>query len=224
MEESKVQWSPPAWINGMATPWRDATVLLSNHYLWYSPIHKTKDAKVIVVTKYHWTSQYYQLSLTSQLYIWYSWLYKLVRFGPIFKTSLVGQPVIVSTDADLNYFIFQQEGQLFKSWYPDTFTEVFGRQNVGSLHGFMHKYLKNMVLTLFGPESLKKMLPEVEEASNQNLKMWSRSTNVDVKEGIAQAIRSYLSASLNSAMLTPHITFSVDVFLRRWYSVSQPKS
>ncbi|KAI3468789.1 hypothetical protein Pfo_025452 [Paulownia fortunei] len=113
---------------------------------------------------------------------------RMQRYGPIFKTSLVGRPVIVSTDADLNYFIFQQEGQSFQSWYPDTFTEIFGRQNVGSLHGFMYKYLKNMVLNLFGPESLKKMLPEVEQASNRNLKRWSSQHIVDVKEATAQMI------------------------------------
>ncbi|KAK6117098.1 hypothetical protein DH2020_049143 [Rehmannia glutinosa] len=113
---------------------------------------------------------------------------RMQRYGPIFKTSLVGRPVIISTDADLNYFIFQQEGQLFQSWYPDTFTEIFGRQNVGSLHGFMYKYLKNMVLNLFGPESLKKMLPEVEQASNRNLERWSHQTTVEIKEATAQMI------------------------------------
>lgn len=117
------------------------------------------------------------------------------RYGPIFKTSLVGRPVIVSTDADLNYFIFQQEGKLFQSWYPDTFTEIFGRQNVGSMHGFMYKYLKNMVLNLFGQESLKKMLLEVELASNSNLKSWSEKTMVDIKEGTAQVIKIYLFPS-----------------------------
>lgn len=110
------------------------------------------------------------------------------RYGPIFKTSLVGRPVIVSTDADLNYFIFQQEGQLFQSWYPDTFTEIFGKQNVGSLHGFMYKYLKNMVLNLFGPESLKKMLPEVERASVCSLDKWALQDSVDVKDAIAQVL------------------------------------
>lgn len=112
----------------------------------------------------------------------------IFRHGPIFKTSLVGRPVIVSTDADLNYFVFQQEGQLFQSWYPDTFTEIFGKQNVGSLHGFMYKYLKNMVLKLFGPESLKKMLLEVEQASNRSLNKWSMQGSVDVKEATAEVI------------------------------------
>ncbi|KAL6349583.1 hypothetical protein AAG906_034240 [Vitis piasezkii] len=113
---------------------------------------------------------------------------RMERYGPIFRTNLVGRPVVVSTDPDLNYFIFQQEGQLFQSWYPDTFTEIFGRQNVGSLHGFMYKYLKNMVLNLFGPESLKKMLPEVEHATCRNLDRWSCQDTVELKEATARMI------------------------------------
>nr|WIW39416.1 CYP87A2 [Digitalis lanata] len=113
---------------------------------------------------------------------------RMKRYGSIFKTSLVGRPVIVSTDADLNYYIFQQEGQLFQSWYPDTFTEIFGRQNVGSLHGFMYKYLKNTVLNLFGPESLKKMIPEFEQASNRSLMRWSTQSNVEIKNATAKMI------------------------------------
>ncbi|XP_015085107.1 cytochrome P450 87A3-like isoform X2 [Solanum pennellii] len=111
---------------------------------------------------------------------------RMQRYGPIFRTSLVGRLVIVSTDPDFNYFIFQQEGKLFQSWYPYTFTEIFGRQNVGSLHGFMYKYLKNMVLNLFGPESLKNMLPEIEKIANNNLKRWSRQTSVEMKEASAK--------------------------------------
>ncbi|KAJ6703633.1 CYTOCHROME P450 FAMILY 87 SUBFAMILY A POLYPEPTIDE 2 [Salix viminalis] len=113
---------------------------------------------------------------------------RMERYGPVFRTNLVGRPVIVSTDPDLNYFIFQQEGQLFQSWYPDTFTEIFGRQNVGSLHGFMYKYLKNMVLNLFGPESLKKMLPEVEQTTSERLQLWSHQESVELKETTATMI------------------------------------
>lgn len=108
----------------------------------------------------------------------------------------MGRPVIVSTDPDLNYFIFQQEGQLFQSWYPDTFTEIFGRQNVGSLHGFMYKYLKNMVLNLFGSESLKKMLPEVEEVAKNKLKRWSGQTSVEMKEATANVSLAKISPSV----------------------------
>ncbi|XP_027774675.1 cytochrome P450 87A3-like isoform X1 [Solanum pennellii] len=113
---------------------------------------------------------------------------RMQRYGPIFRTSLVGHPIIVSTDPDFNYFIFQQEGKLFQSWYPHTFAEIMGRQNVGSLHGFMYKYLKNMVLNLFGPESLRKMLPEVEKTTSNNLKRWSKQKSVEMKEATAKMI------------------------------------
>ncbi|CAN6723273.1 unnamed protein product [Malus baccata var. baccata] len=113
---------------------------------------------------------------------------RMERYGPIFRSNLVGRPIIVSTDPDLNYFVFQQEGNLFQSWYPDTFTEIFGRQNVGSLHGVMYKYLKNMVLHLFGPESLKKMIPEIEQTALSRLQQWSSQDSTELKDSIASMI------------------------------------
>ncbi|KAK6251249.1 hypothetical protein SCA6_005254 [Theobroma cacao] len=132
------------------------------------------------------TLQFFGPSTTSDIHPFVK--ERMKRHGPIFKTSLVGRSVIVSTDPDLNHFVFLQEGQLFQSWYPDTFTEIFGRQNVGSLHGFMYKYLKNMVLNLFGPESLKKMLPEVERTACRRLQRWSSQETVELKEATASMI------------------------------------
>ncbi|KAF3496800.1 hypothetical protein DY000_02057795 [Brassica cretica] len=113
---------------------------------------------------------------------------RVKKHGPIFKTNLVGRPVIVSTDPDLSFFVFQQEGRCFQSWYPDTFTNIFGKKNVGSLHGFMYKYLKSMVLTLFGYDGLKKMLPQVELTANKRLELWSNQESVELKDATASMI------------------------------------
>ncbi|KAH1075470.1 hypothetical protein J1N35_027798 [Gossypium stocksii] len=43
-----------------------------------------------------------------------------------FKTSLVGQQIVVSTDPDVNHFIFHQEGKLVQSWYMDKFDDCWG--------------------------------------------------------------------------------------------------
>lgn len=56
---------------------------------------------------------------------------------------------------------------------------------MGSLHGFLYKYLKNMVLNLFGPESLKKMLPEVEQVANRTLHQWSSQDTIELKDATA---------------------------------------
>ncbi|GAB2300969.1 hypothetical protein Dimus_035005 [Dionaea muscipula] len=125
---------------------------------------------------------------------------RISKYGPVFRTNLVGRPMIVSTDPDLNYYVFQQEGNLFESWYPETFNEILGRENIGSLHGFLHKYLKNMVLGLFGPESLKKMVLEVDEAVSRELYHWSIASDstIEIKDAIAGMIFNLTSRKLIS--------------------------
>lgn len=110
-----------------------------------------------------------------------------IRYGSIFKTSLVGRPFIISADPELNHFIFQQEGHLFQSWYPESFTEILGSQNVGSIHGFMYKYLKSLILSLFGVESLKEnLLPEIDWSVRRTLSAWSDQPSVEVRDAIGK--------------------------------------
>jgi len=117
----------------------------------------------------------------------------IIRYGNIFKTSIVGRSVVVSADPDLNYYVFQQEGKLFESWYPDTFTEIFGRDNVGSLHGFMYKYLKTLVLRLYGQENLRAvLLAETDGACRASLASWAGRPSVELKDAIS-TVRRYMA-------------------------------
>ncbi|KAL6882601.1 hypothetical protein ACP4OV_011291 [Aristida adscensionis] len=115
--------------------------------------------------------------------------HRLTRYGPVFKTSLVGHPVVVSADEELNYMVFQQEGQLFQSWYPDSFVEILGRDNVAEQQGAMFRYLKNMVLRYFGPESLREsVLRDVEHSVSSSLCTWSTLPAVELKEAISTMV------------------------------------
>ncbi|CAM0903296.1 unnamed protein product [Alopecurus aequalis] len=115
--------------------------------------------------------------------------HRLARYGPIFKTSLVGHPVVVSADEELNHMVFQQEGELFQSWYPDSFVEILGRDNVGEQQGTMFKYLKNMVLRFFGPESLREsILRDVNHAVCSSLCTWSTLPAVEFKEAVSTMV------------------------------------
>ncbi|XP_068639497.1 cytochrome P450 87A3-like [Aristolochia californica] len=114
---------------------------------------------------------------------------RMDRYGPVFKTSVVGQPFIVSADEDLNRFIFQQEGRLFESWWPRAVMDTFGQQNVGHMHGVMYKYLKSLILSLFGVESLKEtLLPETNLFVRRTLHEWVTKPSVEVKDGTAAMI------------------------------------
>ncbi|KAM7257559.1 hypothetical protein ACFE04_013300 [Oxalis oulophora] len=166
------KWRNPTCVNGKLPPGSMGLPLLGESIQFFAP-NTSSDIPPFVKTR-------------------------TKRYGPIFKTSLVGRPVVVSTDPDLNYFIFQQEGNLFQSWYPQTFTEIFGKQNVGSLHGFMYKYLTNLVLKLFGSQALKNMLPEVEKEASIRLSQWSSQNSTELKDATATMIFNLTAKKLIS--------------------------
>ncbi|KAK1374411.1 Cytochrome P450, family 87, subfamily A, polypeptide 2 [Heracleum sosnowskyi] len=100
---------------------------------------------------------------------------RIKRYGPIFRTSLVGRSLVVTTDPELSHYVFQQEGVLFQSWYPDTFTEIFGKQNVARRHLKMWSEqdsveLKDRSATMIFDLTAKKLISHDPEKSSENLR------------------------------------------------------
>ncbi|KAF3441277.1 hypothetical protein FNV43_RR15190 [Rhamnella rubrinervis] len=128
---------------------------------------------------------------------------RIVRYGSVFRTSLVGRKVVVSTDPEINYQIFQQEGKSFLIWYTESFIEILGQQSMLKYHGMVHKYLKNLILHLVGPENLKaKLLHEMDESTRRHLHSWannnSNANTVDIKEATSNMIFEYFAKKLIS--------------------------
>lgn len=89
-------------------------------------------------------------------------------------------------DAEVNRFIFQQEGRLFRSWYPDTTNSIFGRESIASNHGSVHKYTRSFASRLFGLESLRDaLLAEMERNVRQSLAAWATEPSIEVKDAVA---------------------------------------
>uniref|UniRef100_A0A803MCD9 Cytochrome P450 n=1 Tax=Chenopodium quinoa TaxID=63459 RepID=A0A803MCD9_CHEQI len=82
---------------------------------------------------------------------------RIQRYGPIFKTRLVGRPVVMSADPGFNRYIVQQEGKSVEMWYLDTFSKLFAQDGEArtTAAGLVHKYLRNLTLSHFGSESLR---------------------------------------------------------------------
>ena len=119
---------------------------------------------------------------------WYECMVML-RFGPLFRTSLVGRPVVVSTDAKVNHYLVLQEGRSVEMWYLDSLAKLF-KQDGGSnpnAFGPTHRYIRSIVLSYFGPDSLReKLLPQIEQMVDSTLRIWSRQGSVPVKEATAK--------------------------------------
>ena len=108
----------------------------------------------------------------------------------MFKTSLVGQPVVVSMDAEVNRFIFQQEGKLFRSWYPDTTNIIFGKESLASCDGSLHKFVRSFAARLFGVDSLRDvLLAEMEHNVARSFAAWAAEPEgIEVKDAVSTVI------------------------------------
>ncbi|GFY86588.1 cytochrome P450, family 702, subfamily A, polypeptide 6 [Actinidia rufa] len=116
---------------------------------------------------------------------------RIQRYGPLFRTSLAGRSVIVSTDTKVNHYLILQEGRSVEMWYMDSFAKLF-KQDGGSnpnAFGPTHRYIRSIVLSYFGPDSLReKLLPQIEQMVDSTLGIWSRQGSVSVKEATATMV------------------------------------
>ncbi|CAL1371310.1 unnamed protein product [Linum trigynum] len=119
---------------------------------------------------------------------------RIQRYGPVFKTRLIGKPVIVSTDPEVNRLVLKQEGDgelLFQPWYSDSFNDIMGSDSLLALQGSVHKYMRNLVLEEFGPERLKSLLADMERHAVRHLRSWSARPSVELKDAVSTMIHSF---------------------------------
>ncbi|CAN1751944.1 Cytochrome P450 87A3 [Linum perenne] len=141
---------------------------------------------------------------------------RVERYGPVFRTNLIGHPIVVSTDPEINAFVFKKDEELFKTWYTDSFGNIMGNDGLMYLQGSVHKYLRNLTLHEFGPHNLKSMLPDLEQCAAENLKIWSTQPSVNLKEVVSEMIhRSAVEKmfSLSDPKTVKELKQSFDAFL-----------
>nr|CAB3487755.1 unnamed protein product [Digitaria exilis] len=115
------------------------------------------------------------------------------RYGPIFKTNLVGNDLIVSLDPELNNYVFQQEERAFQIWYPESFMRILGDDNILSSVGSLHKLMRSLVLQVFGPENLRLvLLHDVQNAVKRSLDSWLEKPSIELKAAASSGRKNVL--------------------------------
>ncbi|KAJ1274619.1 hypothetical protein BS78_05G075300 [Paspalum vaginatum] len=131
---------------------------------------------------------------------------RMKRYGLVFKTNLVGQDLVVSADSEVNKFIFQQEGKLFRSWYPETANMIIGKKSINEFNGVVQKFLRTFLSRLFGLEYLKQeLLPELENYMRESFAEWAAKPSIeahdeatDGRKNMQKTISNLLRERLNT--------------------------
>ncbi|XP_050210770.1 beta-amyrin 16-alpha-hydroxylase CYP87D16-like [Mercurialis annua] len=114
-------------------------------------------------------------------------------YGPLFRTNLMGKPVIISSDPDFNHYLLQQEGKLVERWFMDSFSKLLKHDATKLMSNpDIYKYLRNLVLSHFGLERLKnKLIPELEACIRKRLQIWSKKASIETKTACAAMVSDF---------------------------------
>ncbi|GMI68174.1 ROTUNDIFOLIA 3 [Hibiscus trionum] len=66
-------------------------------------------------------------------------------YGKVFKTHLLGTPIIVSTDPDVNKVVLQNHGNIFVPAYPKSIRELLGEHSILQMNGIHQKRLHALI-------------------------------------------------------------------------------
>ncbi|AQK64225.1 cytochrome P450 87A3 [Zea mays] len=114
---------------------------------------------------------------------------RLERYGPIFRTNLVGEDLVVSLDAELNAHVLKQEERGFQIWYPPSFMRVFGADNITAKLGVLHHHMRTLVLRLFGHQTVRSvLLHDVQRSARDELRSWLGRPDVEVRTATSRMI------------------------------------
>ncbi|KAL3377956.1 hypothetical protein AABB24_004065 [Solanum stoloniferum] len=86
-------------------------------------------------------------------------------YGNVFKSNILGKGIIVSTDAEVNKVVLQNNGDVFIPCYPKSITELFGKNSILQMNGPVHKRLHGLIGSFLKSPQLKARITRDIDAS-----------------------------------------------------------
>ncbi|EPS63981.1 hypothetical protein M569_10797, partial [Genlisea aurea] len=94
-------------------------------------------------------------------------------YGNVFETHILGKPIIVSTDPEVNRMILQNHGDVFAPCYPKSITELLGNSSMLQMNGPSHKRMHTLITAFLKSPQLKlRITREIESLVRFSLSAW----------------------------------------------------
>lgn len=107
------------------------------------------------------------------------------RYGKVFKTNILGKPVIVSTDPEVNKVVLQNIGNIFIPAYPQTITEILGESSILQMNGSLQKRVHALLGGFLRSPQLKaRITRDIERYVKLTLDSWKDQHIVYVQDEV----------------------------------------
>ncbi|KAI3813577.1 hypothetical protein L1987_18304 [Smallanthus sonchifolius] len=99
-------------------------------------------------------------------------------YGKVFKTHILGRPIIVSTDPDVNKVVLQNQGNVFIPCYPKSVIELLGESSILQMNGGLQKRLHAIVGGfLRSPQFKARITKDIQKSVKLALSTWMDRDN-----------------------------------------------
>ncbi|KAK4774057.1 hypothetical protein SAY87_029076 [Trapa incisa] len=95
------------------------------------------------------------------------------QYGKVFKSHILGTPIIVSTDSEINKVILQNHGNSFVPAYPKTIRELLGENSILQMNGNLQKRIHALIGGfLRSPQFKSQIVKDVEYSAKLTMACW----------------------------------------------------
>nr|XP_043607678.1 3-epi-6-deoxocathasterone 23-monooxygenase CYP90C1 [Erigeron canadensis] len=94
-------------------------------------------------------------------------------YGKVFKTHILGRPIFVSTDPEVNKVVLQNQGNVFIPSYPKSVIELLGESSILQMNGGLQKRLHAIIGGfLRSPQFKARITKDIENSVKLTLSSW----------------------------------------------------
>ncbi|KDP42277.1 hypothetical protein JCGZ_01601 [Jatropha curcas] len=104
---------------------------------------------------------------------------KQLRYGEIFKTHILGCPCVMLASPEAARFVLVTHSHLFKPTYPKSKERLIGQSALFFHQGDYHNRLRKIVQGSLSPETIRKLIPDIEFFTNSTLESWANGQIVN---------------------------------------------
>ncbi|XP_078148406.1 abscisic acid 8'-hydroxylase CYP707A2-like [Carex rostrata] len=98
------------------------------------------------------------------------------RYGPVFKTRILGCPCIMMSSPEAAKFILVTRADIFKPTFPASKERMLGRQAIFFQQGKYHAQLRRLVLRAVMPNAIRSRVAEIDAVALSTVSSWEGRT------------------------------------------------
>ncbi|CAH8372885.1 unnamed protein product [Eruca vesicaria subsp. sativa] len=105
---------------------------------------------------------------------------KQKRYGEIFKTRILGYPCVMLASPEAARFVLVTHAHMFKPTYPRSKEKLIGPSALFFHQGDYHVHIRKLVQSSLYPETIRKLVPDIEHIALSSLQSWTNMRIVTI--------------------------------------------